>query len=123
MRQLVFSGPGSLEWREAPEPRVSSDACALVRPVAVATCDLDALIVSGASPFPAPFPLGHECVAEVIDVGDAVGSLTPGRLVSVPFQISCGACQACLAGRTSNCSEVPFMSTYGFGPAVERWGG
>jgi alcohol dehydrogenase len=123
MRQLVFTGPGSLEWREAPEPHISSDASALVRPVAVATCDLDALIVSGASPFPAPFPLGHECVAEVLEVGDAVGTLNPGQLVSVPFQISCGTCEACLGGRTSNCTEVPFMSTYGFGPAVDQWGG
>ncbi|HUH80885.1 MAG TPA: alcohol dehydrogenase catalytic domain-containing protein [Solirubrobacteraceae bacterium] len=123
MRQLVFAGPGSLEWRDVAEPRLSSDEGALVRPVAVSTCDLDGLIVAGASPFPAPFPLGHECVAEILEVGDAVGSLAPGRLVSVPFQISCGTCEACLAGRTSNCAEVPLMSTYGFGPAVERWGG
>ena len=94
-----------------------------MRPIAVATCDLDSLIVTGTSPFQPPFPLGHECVAEVIEAGDAVTSVAAGRLVSVPFQISCGSCDACLAGRTSNCSRVPFMSTYGFGPAVERWGG
>jgi alcohol dehydrogenase len=41
----------------------------------------------------------------------------------VPFQISCGACDACREGRTSNCTTVAFMSSYGFGPAVERWGG
>ncbi len=123
MQQLVFAGPRSLQWREAPEPRLSSDEAALVRPIAVATCDLDSLIVSGSSPFQAPFALGHECVAEVIDAGDGAGSLAAGQLVSVPFQISCGGCDACLAGRTSNCAEVPFMSTYGFGPAVDRWGG
>jgi alcohol dehydrogenase len=89
----------------------------------VATCDLDAMIVNGASPFPAPFAIGHECVAEVVDVGDGVSAVTPGTLVSVPFQISCGDCAACRQGRSSNCSEVDFMSTYGFGPAVDRWGG
>jgi len=123
MLQLTYAGPNSLEWREARAPRLSSDGAALVRPRAVATCDLDALIISGESPFPAPFPLGHECVAEVIDVGDAVTSLQPGELVSVPFQISCGECAPCRRGRTGNCSNVAFMSTYGFGPAVERWGG
>jgi len=120
---LTYTGPNELEWREAQEPRLSSDASALVRPKAVATCDLDALIISGQSPFPSPFPLGHECVAEVIDVGDAVASLRPGQLVSVPFQISCGDCEACRRGRSGNCGTVAFMSTYGFGPAVERWGG
>jgi len=38
-----------------------------VRPKAVATCDLDWLIVNGNSPFQPPFPIGHECVAEIVD--------------------------------------------------------
>jgi threonine dehydrogenase-like Zn-dependent dehydrogenase len=123
VQQLVYTSPRKLEWREAPPPSLESERSALVRPLAVATCDIDALIVQGGSPFPPPFPLGHECVAEVVDAGDATGATPPGTLVSVPFQISCGECASCLRGRSSNCSAVPFMSTYGFGPAVERWGG
>lgn len=123
MQQLTYTAPDRLEWREADEPLLDSDRAALVRPLAVATCDLDALIIAGESPFPAPFPIGHECVAEVIDVGADAGSLVPGQLVSVPFQISCGECAPCLRGRTGNCASVDFMSTYGFGPAVARWGG
>lgn len=123
MQQLTYTGPRELQWLEAPAPRLESDAAALVRPVAVATCDLDALIVQGESPFPPPFAIGHECVAEIVELGDQVSGLQPGTLVSVPFQISCGSCAACAAGRSSNCSEVDFMSTYGFGPAVQRWGG
>jgi alcohol dehydrogenase len=123
MEQLLYTGPRCLEWREAPAPRLTSDGAALVRPVAVATCDLDALIVGGSSPFQPPFPLGHECVAEIVELGDDVEGLEPGALVSVPFQISCGECAPCRAGRSSNCSSVAFMSTYGFGPAVTDWGG
>ncbi len=123
MQQLTYAGANALEWREAPEPRITSAEAALVRPLAVATCDLDALIIRGESPFPPPFPIGHECVAEVVEVGEGVRTLSAGAIVSVPFQISCGRCRACLQGRSSNCSEVGFMSTYGFGPAVERWGG
>jgi threonine dehydrogenase-like Zn-dependent dehydrogenase len=123
LRQLTYTAVKQLEWIEAREPRVSSDGSALVRPVAVATCDLDALIISGRSPFQPPFAIGHECVAEVVDVGGAVATVRPGQLVSVPFQISCGECAPCRRGRTGNCTGVPFMSTYGFGPAVEEWGG
>jgi threonine dehydrogenase-like Zn-dependent dehydrogenase len=123
MQQLTYTAPHALEWREAPVPRLSSDGAAIVRPLAVATCDLDALIIEGGSPFPPPFAIGHECVAEVLDVGDAVSSLSPGAIVSVPFQISCGECASCRRGRSANCGTVGFMSTYGFGPAVERWGG
>ena len=123
MQQLLYTAPGELQWREAPAPALDSDSGALVKPVAVATCDLDALIVTGGSPFPPPFPVGHECVAEVVELGDDVEGLESGQLVSVPFQISCGECPQCLRGRSSNCSAVPFMSTYGFGPAVAKWGG
>jgi threonine dehydrogenase-like Zn-dependent dehydrogenase len=123
MRQLVYTAPRTLDWQETPEPELSSDRAALVRPLAVATCDLDELILSGSSPFAPPFPVGHECVAEVLALGDAVRGLEVGDRVSVPFQISCGSCSNCLRGRSSNCSEVPFMSTYGFGPAVAEWGG
>jgi threonine dehydrogenase-like Zn-dependent dehydrogenase len=123
VRQLTFTAARRLEWREVPTPALSSDRAALVRPVAVATCDLDALIISGASPFEPPFAIGHECVAEIVDVGDAVVSTRPRELVSVPFQISCGECAACTRGRSGNCESVGFMSTYGFGPAVGKWGG
>ena len=125
MRALTFAGPDTLEWRDAPEPRLGGDGEAVVRPLAVATCDLDDLIVAGGSPFPPPFALGHEGVAEVVDVGDAVTSVRPGDRVVVPFQISCGACGACVAGRTGNCETVPFAASYGFGfgPEATRWGG
>ena len=124
MRALTFAGRDTLEWREAADPRVGGDGEALVRPLAVATCDLDDLIVGGQSPFQPPFVLGHEGVAEVVDVGDAVTVVRPGDRVVVPFQISCGSCAACVGGRTGNCESVPFSSTYGFGFGDgTRWGG
>jgi threonine dehydrogenase-like Zn-dependent dehydrogenase len=123
VEQLTYLGPGELAWREAPAPKLESDCAALVRPLAVATCDLDALIIGGEAPFRAPIPLGHECVAEVIDVGDGVRDIRPGQRVSVPFQISCGDCVACRRGRTGSCQREGPMATYGFGPSAQRWGG
>jgi threonine dehydrogenase-like Zn-dependent dehydrogenase len=123
MEQITFAGPGKLERRDVPEPRLQGDGEALVRPLAVATCDLDALIVSGRSPFQPPFALGHECAAEVVEAGDGVQNVEPGARVTVPFQISCGSCDNCARGRTGNCRTVEPYSTYGFGPAVEEFGG
>ncbi len=70
-----------------------------------------------------PAPSLDSDAAALVRVGDRVCSFAPGKLVGVPFQISCGSCAACAAGRTSNCSAVPFMATYGFGPAVQELGG
>jgi threonine dehydrogenase-like Zn-dependent dehydrogenase len=123
MQELNFIEKGKLEWREAPDPRLQGDGEAIVHPVALATCDLDAGIVSGPAPIEGPFPFGHECVAEVTEVGDGVGSVQPGDLVSVPFQISCGECDSCRAGRTGNCKSVPRLSMYGLPIGRESFGG
>jgi threonine dehydrogenase-like Zn-dependent dehydrogenase len=122
MQELRFVEKGRLEWREAPEPRLEDDRQALVRPVAVATCDIDLGIVRGAVPYQEPFPFGHEGVAEVTEVGDAVTTVEPGALVSVPFQISCGECGRCRRGQTGNCESVPRMSMYGL-PIGPEYGG
>ena len=123
MRALVCTGPGTLEWREAPEPSLESNGDALVRPVAVATCDLDSAMIAGETPFPAPIALGHEGVAEVVDVGEGVQSVRPGDRVCVPFQLSCGECDSCRRGRTGNCRSVKGTAMYGFGAVGGDWGG
>ncbi len=122
MRELVFIGKGDLEWREADQPRLQGDGEALVRPLSVATCDLDRLLVAGMVPVEDPFPFGHECVAEVTDVGDAVSTVAPGDVVSVPFQISCGECDTCRRGHTGNCERVERMAMYGL-PMGTNYGG
>src|SRR3954452_21395347 len=100
MASLTFVGTRELEWRGSDPLGLKSDDAALVRPIAVATCDLDALIIAGASPFQPPFVIGHEGVAEVVEVGDSVKSFAPGDRVVVPFQVSCGTCGPCVDGRT-----------------------
>jgi alcohol dehydrogenase len=123
MRQLTVVGKERLEWLDAPEPKLEGAGEAIVRPLAVATCDLDSQIIRGTTPFPAPIALGHECIGEVVDVGDDVGSLSVGDVVAVPFQISCGECNACARGHTGNCESVPPLSMYGFGAAGGDRGG
>jgi threonine dehydrogenase-like Zn-dependent dehydrogenase len=119
----MLTAERNLEWEEAAEPGLMESTDALVRPLAVATCDLDAMMVLGQTPFAGPLPMGHECVAEVIDVGDPSRATGPGRLVSVPFQISCGECARCRRGQTGNCESVPWQSAYGLPPHGAQWGG
>jgi alcohol dehydrogenase len=123
MRQLTFVEKGRLEWQDAPDPRLEGDGEALVRPLALATCDLDAAFVQGRAPVGGPFAFGHECVGEVTDLGDSVSSVKPGDLVSVPFQISCGECEHCRSGRTGNCDSVPRLSMYGLPVGPQTYGG
>jgi threonine dehydrogenase-like Zn-dependent dehydrogenase len=121
MRELTLVEPRRLEWVDVDEPRRQGARDALVRPLAVATCDLDAMIISGQTPYGPPIAVGHECVAEILDAADE--GPQPGTLVSVPFQVSCGDCARCRRGLTGNCEAVRFLSMFGFGAAGGNWGG
>src|SRR5262245_43051032 len=116
MRQLTCTDPGRIEWREGPAPALEDDRQALVRPLAVARCDIDRALVSGLLPLRGPFALGHECVAEVTALGDAVRGLEVGQRVVVSFQLSCGRCRSCGVGHTANCDAYPVLSDYGMQP-------
>jgi alcohol dehydrogenase len=123
MRGLIASPGGSLRWRLVSSPALPGPQAALVRPIAVATCDVDRAMMLGRSIFPLPLHLGHECTAEVVQVGDQVATVRVGDRVVVPFQISCGQCAACRRGHSASCLSVPPTSMYGFGIAGGLWGG
>jgi alcohol dehydrogenase len=123
MRALKVGPGGRFSWRDVPAPPPPGPDGAIVHPIATATCDLDRLLALGATPFILPLHFGHECVAEVVAVGESVATVRPGDRVIVPFQISCGACGACRAGFTGNCQNVPPISMYGFGVGGGHWGG
>ncbi len=116
MQQLTCVEKGKLEWRDVPEPRLAADCEALIRPLAVARCDIDRFLVSGAFPIKVPFALGHESVAVVTALGDGVRGLSLGQRVVVSFQVSCGACGRCRVGLTALCEKLPVLSDYGMQP-------
>jgi threonine dehydrogenase-like Zn-dependent dehydrogenase len=149
MRELTYLGPRRVAWRQVPEPTLSGAQEALVRPVIAARCDGDNLPIFnrvttamragvalhyldpvtidllGAHPYRAPFAIGHECIAQVVDCGDEVRAVKPGQLVIVPWAICCGGCRNCSDGLTSRCTRAgaTLLNAYGFGASMGAWGG
>ncbi|MGV9383913.1 zinc-dependent alcohol dehydrogenase [Nonomuraea sp. NPDC003707] len=152
VRELVFLRSGRLAWRERATPRPAEPGDAVVRPFLAGRCDGDTLpihrpvsralqagmalglvdpivaSICGKIPFQGPFPIGHECVAEVVAVGPGVRRIRIGQTVVVPWAVSCGTCPRCLAGLTSKCATTTrgtrgTLAAYGFGPASGPWGG
>ena len=116
MRALMFRGPMAIAWEDVAAPQLMEPRDALVRPIAVARCDLDPAIALGLYPMPAPFVMGHEMVGEVVAVGDAISNVRLGDKVIVPFQLSCMTCAPCLRGHTNACVNVPSGTAFGLGP-------
>jgi alcohol dehydrogenase len=153
MQELNFIRSGRLEWRERPEPVLVEMTDALVRPFVASRCDGDVLPIHrpvsramqvglkaglidpvvasivGPVPFQGPFGIGHECIAQVTAVGDAVADLAVGDVVVVPWAVSCGTCRECRLGLTAKCSTTSAdspgrtLAAFGFGPATGAWGG
>jgi threonine dehydrogenase-like Zn-dependent dehydrogenase len=123
MRHLVYDSPGSFTWHDAADPQLSAPGQALVRPLAVACCDLDVAVARGTAPLSPGYAQGHEGIAEVVEVGADVTGTRPGDRVIVPFQVSCGQCRECRRGLTGSCASVPPLSMYGLGTMAGRDGG
>lgn len=115
MRHLVIEAPGRLAWRETRRPTLQSGLDAIVRPIAVGRCDLDSGFVRGFAPIASGEPLGHECIAEIVEIGSHVSTVCVGMRVIVAAQISCGTCRACRTGATGRCESVPFAASFGMG--------
>ncbi|HEY8540584.1 MAG TPA: alcohol dehydrogenase catalytic domain-containing protein [Steroidobacteraceae bacterium] len=115
MRHLVIETPGRVAWRETRRPTLQSGLDAIVRPIVVGRCDLDVGFVRGLVPIASGEPIGHECIAEVVEIGESVATVCPGMRVVVAAQISCGICRACRLGLTGRCESVPFGASFGMG--------
>jgi threonine dehydrogenase-like Zn-dependent dehydrogenase len=84
MKAFVLIEPGKVGWHDAPEP-ILTPYGAILRPVAVTPCSSDVHTVYGGGSRKAPnLILGHECVAEILEVGELVQDFKPGELVAVP---------------------------------------
>ena len=147
MKQLTYIKTRSLQWEDVSEPKIASDNEALVRPFLVARCDLDAAFLQNnlyrrymagkflglvdntiedymRMPFlKGPFPIGHECIAEIVELGKNVKGFSVGQYVIIPFQISCGECPICMSGLTSQCEETDDFDMYsGIGKHISNGG-
>jgi threonine dehydrogenase-like Zn-dependent dehydrogenase len=147
MRQLTYVKKGVLEWRDVKAPKLEAPTDAIVRPFVASRCDGDSVFLFhdysrplslgaalhvidphvyalGERPFQGPFPYGHECVAEIVELGEEVHGLAVGQAVIVPWAVSCGTCARCTRGMTSKCerNRRP-VSGYGFGASTGAWGG
>ena len=123
MRSLMFVAPGQLRFDDVEAPTLVEPGDALVRPLAATTCDLDHEVIAGKTPFSrvGPFPLGHECVGTVVEIGPECSSVAVGDVVGVAWHIACGTCVRCQLGRPARCLRHG-DAQYGL-PVNGAWGG
>jgi threonine dehydrogenase-like Zn-dependent dehydrogenase len=106
VKAVASFGPEDLRLVDAPDPVISAPTDAVVRVTTTALCGADLFPYHGYVPgFLAGTILGHEYVGVVESIGSAVTAVKPGDRVVSNSTISCGACTACRAGRSSQCPD------------------
>ncbi len=83
MKAFVLKSRANVGWVEKPEPRLTEAHGALLKPVLVSPCTSDVHTVWQGSPKKPNLTLGHECLAEVAAVGEAVKDFHVRELVAV----------------------------------------
>ncbi len=110
----VFPGTKTFKIIEHEAPRLSQPDQVMLRMLDIGICGTDREICSfeyGTSPEGCDYlVIGHEALAQVEEVGSAVGRLKPGDLVVPTVRRPCNhpGCRACLSGHQDFCYTGDF---------------
>jgi threonine dehydrogenase-like Zn-dependent dehydrogenase len=103
MKALVYLGPERMEVQDLPDP-VVREGEALLQVSAAGICGSDIHGFLGHSERRRPgLVMGHEAVAEILDLHPGVTGWRRGQRASFNPLIGCGACPACREGRPNVC--------------------
>ncbi|WP_240941982.1 alcohol dehydrogenase catalytic domain-containing protein [Planosporangium thailandense] len=120
-RAVTYLGPGRVEVQDTEYPEFElkegpgvnpvnvgrkTPHAAVLKTIATNICGSDQHMVRGRTTAPVGLVLGHEITGEVVETGSDVEFTKVGDLCSVPFNISCGRCRNCKAGKTEICLNV-----------------
>lgn len=124
MRALTLtdtSGIGALEVRDVPAPALGETSDVRIRVHAASINRLDLMLTDGLPGVTLAFPhiVGTDAAGVVESVGADVQGLHPGDRVMVNPGISCGHCNACLAGEQPLCDHFGILGEHRPGTAAE----
>lgn len=106
MKALVYGGPGKIELKDVPNPKVEKATDAIVKIVKTTICGTDLGILHGKTPTCKPgTTLGHEGVGIVEEVGEGVRVFKKGDRVIISCITSDGSCEYCKKQLYSHCED------------------
>ena len=119
MKAVRILQPNVLAVEEMPsQPRQAGEV--RVRVESVGVCGSDMAIINGSYPFSSyPLTPGHEFSGRVVE-SDSGSPFQPGQLVTALPILTCGTCDACLAGAPNHCAGLKVLGVHRDGAYAEE---
>lgn len=106
MQGLVYGGPGIIELKNIPVPKIVKPTDAIVKITKTTICGTDLGIFHGKTPSVLPgTTLGHEGVGVVEEVGPAIRNFKKGDHVIISCITADGTCEYCKKQMYSHCED------------------
>jgi 2-desacetyl-2-hydroxyethyl bacteriochlorophyllide A dehydrogenase len=119
MKTVTLEQPGRFTLTHTAQPGAPGFGEVLVRVLTVGICGTDLHAFEGTQPFfTYPRVLGHELAVEVIESN--ASEFQPGDRCAVNPYMTCGACAACLRGRTNCCAKMRVIGVHSDGGMRDR---
>ena len=110
MKRAVIRAEGVLELEGVTLPEVPARGSVRLEPIAIGICGSDLHVLAGHHPFVTdPVYPGHEVLARVSQLGEAVDPDWSDQRVVLEPSLYCGDCAACRRGDYNICEELKVM--------------
>jgi glutathione-independent formaldehyde dehydrogenase len=106
VRAVVYKEPFSVAVEEVDDAGIQDPTDVVIRVTSTAICGSDLHMYEGRTGAEPGIVFGHENQGIVEEVGPGVTKLQPGDRINLPFNVACGFCVNCEAGKTGFCLTV-----------------
>ena len=106
MKAVVYKEPYTVAVEDVDDPQIQDPTDAIIRITTSAICGSDLHMYEGRTGAEPGIVFGHENLGIVEEVGPGVGKLKKGDRIVLPFNVACGFCRNCEAGKTGFCLTV-----------------
>lgn len=113
MKAVVYKGPYEVAVENVEDPRIQDPSDVIVRITSTAICGSDLHMYEGRTDAEPGITFGHENMGIVEEVGSGVATVKKGDRVVLPFNVACGFCDNCRAGKSAFCLTVNEPGTAG----------
>ena len=113
MKAVVYKEPYKVAVEDVDDVNIQDPTDVIVRITSTAICGSDLHMYEGRTDAEPGITFGHENMGIVEEIGSGVTTVSKGDRVVMPFNVACGFCDNCRAGKSAFCLTVNEPGTAG----------